>query len=285
MVIETLRNMPVGLKFSKLGTDDEIIWTGEIILESNEKKVLNYRTNKVASIESFDDFIGEKNTRITVNNKSEIERMGFSIYDIERLGRMLTVVDSNILLCKRTLNLPVKTVFKYEDSGFKMRVAYKDGVKKFWNDESDCEAQEGSYRRINILNYDKLKLYGYSRKDIEYICKSISTIKVAIFGHSYQKCRLYKKYNHLRIQDLTIEDRIEIAEDILKNKRMELYNEDNDTFSWEDETYTSSHPYLRIMEVARQKPWTVARDEHGFEYIKYFYDYDESLRYINSTKD
>lgn len=281
MFIETLRNMPIGLYFGKLDTNGIVDWTGRIVCESNEKRLVIEDLHKVTNIDCLDNKI----TKIDIYNEEDLRKMGLNLSDIERLGKKDYTLAKDTIVCKKTINLPVKTLFKYEGSDDEIEVVFVDRVKKLWNNSNNCEEQELSHVRISITNYDKMKLYGYSRKALEYICGSINTLHVATFGNIYTECKLYGNYKELKIKDLDIEDRVEIAEDILKNKKLK-YDETYDRFLWKEENprYMYSNPCARIMVVGRKKPWTIARDNSGFEYIKYFHDYDESLGYINDIR-
>lgn len=279
MFIETFQNMPVGMKFNKLDTLGEFVWSGEIILENGVKKIVIEDSKNIAI---GLDYSSSKKMNIYVRNEDTLRQMGYNLNDIERLGKADYKYDINSILCKNTLNLPVKTKFKYVDCSNEIEVVLIDRVKKLWNNSYNCEEEVIPYSNISILNYEKLYLYGYTRKAIEYLCDSVNVIKVATFDKPSPKDKLFGRYAGVTVKELTIEDRIYLAEDVLKNEKVK-YDECYNRFTWKDlgDTFSFYDIYIRISLVSNKKPWTIDKDNNGFECIKYFDNYDVSLGYID----
>lgn len=279
MFIDTLKNMPVGLKFVRLDGCGQYLWSGEIICEDGEKKlVLMDVKDSTASLDKiYDDKI-----EINITNEGYLRLLGYNLKDIERLGKKDYHYNIGSLLCKNVLNLPVKTKFKYVDCDDVIEIVYVDGIKKLWNNTCNHEERAIHNSRIEVINYEKLYLYGYSRKAIEYLCTSLKVIKVVTFDKISKNAKFFGRYKRLEVKDLTIEDRILMAEDLLKSDEVN-YDEQYNRFIWEKlgNTFSYYATYARISLVSTRVPWTISKDNNGFECIKYFEDFDESLRYIN----
>lgn len=269
MIIETLRNMPVGLRFCGK-TQDDTQYTGEIILEDNEKKIVIFELSDVLNLDALDN----KGFNIEISNIDRLSREGYNINDIIKRSKLDYKVDINTILCKNTNNLPVKTIFKYEDTNDEVEVRFINNRRVLWNNTLNDEEPGMTNVRISVKNYNKLYLHGYVRKDIEYLCKSFDIIQVLTFDNVNDYSGLFGRFKDIYVKDLNIEDRINLAKEIIlcdSVKYYELYNR----FSW-----NAGYSFARIMFVSRLKPWTIVRDANGFESIQYFDNYDESLKYI-----